>query len=74
MITQRTNPPTDAELRDAHRRAGLETSLGIDFDTAMASPSLRSSLTGMVNSDRRWASSTLRYGSLHLQYNQGDKA
>ncbi len=71
MTTART-PPTDTELRDAYARAGLDR-LGITYAQAIATPSLRGSLHGMVNSDRRWAANTLRHGSIHIQRTQGDK-
>lgn len=65
--------PTEEELREAYRRSQLIT-LGITYEDAAADPILRRSLNGMVNSDRRWAASTLGYGSSYLERTQGDKA
>ena len=66
-------PPSEEELHEAYRRSRLVT-LGITFAEAAADPILRRSLNGMVNSDRRWAASTLGYGSSYLERTQGDKA
>lgn len=70
-MTRTSTPPTEAELRDAYQRAGL-AQLGISYEQAMRAPGLRGSLTGMVNSDRRWASTTLRHGSTYLHRIQSD--
>lgn len=66
-------PPTEEELHEAYRRSRLAT-LGITFTDATSDTILRRSLNGMVNSDRRWAASTLGYGSSYLERTQGDKA
>lgn len=66
-MTPARQPPTDDQLRDAYRRAGL-ASLGITYDQALADPALRGSLECMANSDRRWAATTLGRGSQRLEH------
>lgn len=59
--------PTDAELRAAYTRSGVEA-LGISLDAALADPAMRASLVCMANSDRRWAAHALGTGSRRLEH------
>lgn len=61
-----TETPTEDEMRAAYARAGL-AALGLSFEQATADPIISRSLRCMCASDRRWAASTLRYGSVHLE-------
>lgn len=66
-MTSDRRPPTEAELRAAFDRSGVEA-LGISFETALADPAMRSSLTCMANSDRKWASKAFGTGSRRLEH------
>ena len=66
-MTSDRRPPTEAELRAAFDRSGVEA-LGISFETALADPAMRSSLPCMANSDRKWASKAFGTGSRRLEH------
>ena len=66
-MTSDRRPPTEAELRDAFDRSGVEA-IGISFETALADPAMRASLTCMANSDRKWASKAFGTGSRRLEH------
>lgn len=66
-MTPDRRPPTEAELRAAFDRSGIE-GLGITFETALADPAMRASLTCMANSDRKWASKAFGTGSRRLEH------
>lgn len=66
-MTSDRRPPTEAELRAAFDRSGV-AALGISFETALADPAMRSSLTCMANSDRKWASKAFGTGSRRLEH------
>ena len=66
-MTPDRRPPTDAELRAAFDRSGVE-GLGITFDTALSDPAMRASLICMCNSDRKWAAKALGTGSRRLEH------
>lgn len=66
-MTPDRRPPTEAELRAAFDRSGIE-GLGISFEAAIADPAMRASLTCMANSDRKWAAHALGTGSRRLEH------
>lgn len=66
-MTPDRRPPTEAELRAAFDRSGIEA-LGISFEAAIADPAMRSSLICMCNSDRKWAAHALGTGSRRLEH------
>lgn len=66
-MTPDRRPPTDAELRAAFDRSGVEA-LGITFETALADPAMRASLICMCNSDLKWAAKALGTGSQRLEH------
>ncbi len=51
-MTPDRRPPSEAELRAAFDRSGVE-GIGITFETAMSDPAMRASLICMCNSDRK---------------------
>ena len=66
-MTPDRRPPTEAELRAAFDRSGIE-GLGISFEAAIADSAMHASLTCMANSDRKWAAHALGTGSRRLEH------
>ncbi len=65
-MNTRFPPPTEAQLREAYDRTQLDR-MGITFEAALQDRAITGSLTGMVNSDRRWAEMTLGQGSRRIE-------
>ena len=65
-MSTRFPPPTEAQLREAYSRTQLAR-MGITFEAALQDRAITCSLTGMVNSDRRWAEMTLGQGSRRIE-------
>lgn len=64
-MTQRP-APTDAQLREAYARAGLDA-LGITFDAAMADPTLAAALRGTAQAGNHWAARNIGPGGKWIE-------